>query len=253
MTRQLLSAGALLLALGLGGLPAAGEDKKDSKDDKKWTALFNGKDLTGWKLPDKPNEGAIKEVVPVEKGGKVVAYEGKLKNDTQVPLWRVEDGILIGSGPASHLFSEKGDYTNFRYRVEAMINDHGNSGQYFRARFGGGFPKGYEAQINATHSDDIRTGSLYPSFGLSKADAIKEKILVLDDAPHKPDEWFTQEVIAEGNHIVIKVNGKTTVDWKDPKETYLKGHFALQGHDPGTVVKFRKVEVIELPAPKDEK
>jgi hypothetical protein len=246
MMRRLPGAGVLLLALGLGALPACGEDKKEPKGDEKWTALFNGKDLTGWKLPDNPNPGAFKEIVKVEKDGKVVAYEGKLKKDDKlVPVWRVEDGILIGSGPSTHLFSERGDYTNFRYRVEAQINDHGNSGQYFRTEFGPGFPKGYEAQINATHSDQIRTGSLYPSFKLSKED--REKILVMKDAPHKPDEWFTQEVIAEGDHIIIKVNGKTTVDFKDPNSTYLKGHFALQGHDPGTVVKFRKIEVIELP------
>ena len=46
------------------------------------------------------------------------------------------------------------------------------------------------------------------------------------------------------------VNGKKTVDYKDPKNTHMKGHFALQGHDPGTVVKFKKIEVKELPASK---
>jgi hypothetical protein len=64
----------------------------------------------------------------------------------------------------------------------------------------------------------------------------------------KPDEWFTQEVTAIGNHIVIKVNGKTTVDFVDNKNTYTKGHLALQQHDPGTVAMFRKIEVKELPA-----
>jgi hypothetical protein len=242
MTRPVFA--ALLLALALAALPANGGDKKD---DKEWKPLFNGKDLTGWKMYSEPNKADIKEIVPVKKDDKVIAYEGKLtKGDKQVPLWHVEDGLLIGSGPHSHLFSEGGDYVNFRYRVEAMINDHGNSGQYFRTAFGPDFPKGYEAQINATHGDTIRTGSLYPSFGVSRED--RAKICVMNTAPHKPDEWFTQEVIAQGNHITIKVNGKTTVDWTDPKSTYTKGHFALQGHDPGTKVKFRKVEVIELPA-----
>jgi hypothetical protein len=226
------------IILAAPGFQAAADDKKD--DGKGWVQLFNGKDLTGWKLHPQPNPGAIQELVKKEQGGKLVAYYGKLKDGKEVPLWRVEDGLLIGSGPASHLFSERDDYVNFEYRVEAMINDHGNSGQYFRTAFGPGFPKGYEAQINATHSDKIRTGSLY----LPK---VKE-VLVLNDAPHKPDEWFTQEVIARGNHIIIKVNGKTTVNWKDPENRYQKGHFALQGHDPGTVVKFRKVEVKELPA-----
>jgi len=247
MMRGLCGAAVLLLALGLGLVPAVGEEKKEDSD--KWTPLFNGKDLTGWTLPVNTNPSDIEAVSLVEELGKIVAYEGKLKKGGKtVPLWRVEDGLLIGSGPHSHLFTERGDYTNFRYRVEAMINDHGNSGQYFRAAIGPHFPKGYEAQINATHGDKIRTGSLYPSFGVSKED--REKILVMNDAPHKPDEWFTQEVIAEGNHIIIKVNGKTTVDYIDPKSTYLRGHFALQGHDPGTVVKFRKIEVIELPATK---
>jgi hypothetical protein len=237
---RLFGVGVLLAGLAAFGLAGASADEA-KKSDTGWVQLFNGKDLTGWKIHPKPG-GQIQEVVTVEKGGKVVAYEGKLKNGKQVPLWHVEDGVLIGSGPASHLFSERGDYKNLRFRVEAQINDHGNSGQYFRTAFGPGFPRGYEAQINATHGDRIKTGSLY-------LPQVKE-VLVLNKAPHKPDEWFTQEVTAVGNHIVIKVNGKTTVDYKDPKNTYKEGHFALQGHDPGTVVKFRKIEVQELPAEK---
>jgi hypothetical protein len=239
--KRLFGVGVLLAALGVAAASAADEDKKSAAG---WVQLFNGKDLTGWKIHPKPG-GPIQEVVPVEKGGKVVAYEGKLKNGKQVPLWHVEDGVLIGSGPASHLFSQRGDYKNFRFRVEAQINDHGNSGQYFRTAFGPGFPKGYEAQINSTHGDPIRTGSLYPSFGPSRED--RDKLLIKEQLV-KPDTWFTQEVDAVGPHIVIKVNGKTTVDYTDPKNTYKEGHFALQGHDPGTVVKFRKIEVQELSA-----
>jgi hypothetical protein len=182
----------------------ADEPKKD--DDKGWVQLFNGKDLTGWKTH--PDDKA---------------------------KWTVEDGLLIGTGPKGHLFSERGDYENFDYRVVAMISDKGNSGQYFRTEFGKSFPKGYEAQINSTHSDPVKTGSLYNFV------KIYEKL-------HKPNEWFTQEVHAVGNHIVIKVNGKQTVDFIDNKKTHMKGHFALQQHDPGTVVKFKKIEVRELPA-----
>jgi hypothetical protein len=219
----------------------------DDKDDKGWVQIFNGKDLTGWKLHPQPNKNSILEVINQEKDGKLVAILGKVKGGKEVPLWHVEEGVLIGSGPASHLFSTRDDYQNFHYRIEAMINDKGNSGQYFRTAFGPGFPKGYEAQINATHTDPVRTGSLYPGGGLGK---YRDKITVLNKAPHKANEWFTQEVIADGNHIIIKVNGKTTVDWKDPENRFKKGHFALQGHDPGTVVKFKKIEVKELPPSK---
>jgi hypothetical protein len=217
MIRRLVTFAAVLAA-GMMLVPAQAEDKKA---DSGWVQLFNGKDLTGWKTHPKD----------------------KAK-------WEVKDGILIGSGPAGHLFSERGDYQNFRYRMEAMINDHGNSGQYFRAQFGPSFPKGYEAQINATHSDPVRTGSLYPAFNPKLSAEEKAKILVMKKL-HEPNEWFTQEVIAEGNHIIIKVNGKTTVDFVDKNNTFMKGHFAIQQHDPGTVIKVRKVEVKELPATKD--
>jgi Domain of Unknown Function (DUF1080) len=213
MMRRFFPLGALLGILALlGAAAASAADDKESKDNKDegWVQLFNGKDLTGWK------------VYPSGTG-----------------QWKVEDGILIGSGPSSHLFSERDDYENFRYRVEAMINDHGNSGQYFRTEFGPGFPKGYEAQINSTHSDPVRTGSLYHFV------EVREMLV-------KPDEWFTQEVIAVGNHIIIKVNGKTTVDFVDKNNTHMKGHFALQQHDPGTVVKFRKIEMKPLPAGGDQ-
>jgi hypothetical protein len=69
-----------------------------------------------------------------------------------------------------------------------------------------------------------------------------KEVLVLNDAPHKANEFFTQEVIAVGPKITILVNGKKTVDWTDPENRYTKGHFALQGHDPGTVVTFKKIE-----------
>jgi hypothetical protein len=225
MQRRLLMLTAL--AVGLVALVScrpstAADEKKEEKkaDEKGFVQLFNGEDLKGWK----------------------VHPEGTGK-------WKVEDKVIAGSGPASHLFSERGDYQNFIYRVEAKIADKANSGQYFRTKFEGGFPSGYEAQINSTHGDKVKTGSLYPD-GRLKLDKGEREKIVVEEILVKPDEWFTQEVTAIGNHIVIKVNGKTTVDWKDPKSTYLKGHFAIQQHDPGSKVWVRKVEVKELPAEK---
>lgn len=227
-------AGALVATLATG---VAAETKGDDG----WIPLFNGKDLTGWKIHPNPNPGSLKAVTAKENDGKVVAYEGETKDGKTVPLWTVKDGTLVGSGPATHLFTEKGDFTDFQYLVEVKINDKGNSGQYFRTAFGPGFPNGYESQINATHGDKIRTGSLYPD-GRTKLGDFRKDITVMDTAPHKADEFFVQEVTAEGNHIRIAVNGKTTVDFTDPNNTFKKGHFALQGHDPGTVVTFKKVE-----------
>jgi uncharacterized protein (TIGR03067 family) len=171
--------------------------------------LFNGRDLTGWKThPDQPGD------------------------------WRVEDGVLIGRGPRSHLFSQRGDYEDFHLRVEAKINNRGNSGVYFRSENGLGWgvnPKGYEAQIfEGDAQDPYKTGSLY-SLAKVTSDLVK------------PNTWFTLEVIAQGNRTVIKVDGKTAVDFVDEAARYKKGHFALQvERPPGTIVQFRKIEVKEL-------
>lgn len=194
-----------------------------AKDYGEWVQLFNGKDLTGWKTHSK-NPGK----------------------------WRVEKGILISGGKeVSHLFSDRDDYQDFHYRIEAKISDKGNSGQLFRATFAPGYPAGYEAQINSTFpTDPVRTGSLYPAFD-AKLSADQQAKIIVKDQLHKPDEWFIQEVIIRGNHIIIKVNDKTTVDFVDEKNTYTKGHLALQQHaafgdNPQTVLQVRKIEVKEL-------
>jgi hypothetical protein len=221
----LLACIAVGLAISPAQQPGAAQDKQAG--DQGWVQLFNGKDLTGWKVhPDSPGK------------------------------WEVKDGCIVGSGAkASHLFSDRDDYQNFHYRLEAKVSDKGNSGQYFRAKFAGGYPPGYEAQINSTHTDTIRTGSLYPAFDNKLKKEDRAKVVIMEQL-HKPDEWFTQEVIAEGNHIRILVNGKQTVDYVDKNNTYTKGHFAIQGHDAfkdkagkvyPTIITVRKIEVKELP------
>lgn len=208
--RKLLALALVATLTGLNLSPVSAQEKKEPEG--KWVELFNGKDLKGFKTHEKDKA-----------------------------VWKVEDGLIVGTGPAGHLFSERGDYENFRYKVTAMISDKGNSGQYFRTQFGPAFPKGYEAQINSTGVDPIKTGSLY-----GFKDCLVKEILV------KPGEWFEQEVTAVGNHIVIKVNGKETVNTKvtDKNKLYTKGHFAIQQHDPGSTVKVKSIQVMELPASK---
>jgi hypothetical protein len=217
MSRLLTLTAVLAASLAmLLPLPAA-----DDKKDEGFKSIMPDKDLKGWKT-----------------------HEGDKAR------WKVQDGVLVGEGPVGHLYTERDDYENFIWRCEAKISDKGNSGMMFRCKFTKGFPPGYEAQINATHGDKIRTGSLYPA-GWAKylTDEQKKKILIFD-CPHKPDEWFTQEVIADGGHIIIKVNGKTTVDFVDEKNSFTKGHLAIQQHNDGSVISVRKMEIKELPSKK---
>jgi hypothetical protein len=193
--------------------PVPVEPKPTAADG--FVPLFNGKDLSGWKTyPNQPGN------------------------------WRVEDGVLIGSASrVSHLYTQRDDYTDFHLRVEARLNDGGNSGVCFRAQPGIKLrlPAGYEADIsNPRNRGATRTGSLFVP-GAGALVGIHESLV-------PPGQWFTMEVTAQGNHIVVKVNGKTTVDYPDEERRFASGHIALQQLTPATVVEFRKIEIKELPA-----
>jgi hypothetical protein len=180
-----------------------------------WVSLFDGSTMNGWE---------------------------KVGNEASV--WEVRDGALQGSGPASMLVCTKGPYKNFRYRAEIKINDGGNSGLYFRTTRRPGFTDGYEAQIDSTHTDPIRTGSLYGMCHVYKR-------LV------GPDTWFSYEIEVRDNvwrgrpntRVKITVNGDELYEYLDFELTFKEGYFAFQQHDPGSKVSIRKVEVMELPSP----
>lgn len=180
--------------------------------------LFDGKSLAGWKASE---------------------------NDAS---WKVVDGMLICRGPRSHLFymgtdpAKPAEFKNFHLKAEVLTKPKANSGIYFHTRYQQeGWPsQGHEAQVNNTSGDPVRTGSLY--------NVVKNL-----DAPAKDDEWFTEEVIVEGNRIVIKVNGNAIVDHvedtaavKDGRKLS-SGTFALQAHDPGSEAHYRSIRVKRLP------
>jgi hypothetical protein len=181
--------------------------------DAGWISLFDGKTLDGW-----------------EKVGK------------EESTWQVEEGAIAGSGPASMLVNTKGPYKNFRYRAEIKINDGGNSGLYFRTTRKPGFSDGYEAQIDSTHRDPIRTGSIY-----GMCHVYKQHV--------KPDTWFTYDLEVrddvwrgrEITRIKVTIDGNELYEYLDFALTFKEGHFAFQQHDPGSKVSIRKVEVMPLP------
>ena len=184
--------------------------------EEKWVTLFDGRTLEGW-----------------EKIGK----------DTS--KWEVKEGALAGSGEASMLVNTTGPYKNFRYRAEVKINDKGNSGLYFRTTRKPGFTDGYEAQIDSTHTDPIRTGSLY-----GMCHVYQQHV--------KPDTWFVYELEVRDDvwrgkavtRIKITLDGNELFEYLDFAQTFKEGHFAFQQHDPGSYVFIRKVAVMELPETK---
>jgi len=172
------------------------------------------------------------------KDGWVSMFDGKTldgwKANERPESWKVVDGAIVGDGPVSHLFWMGQECENCEFRAEIKLNHSGNSGMYVRAAFGPGFPKGYETQVENTSPDPQKTGSLYGIVRVTEQ-------LVQDDT------WWTQHVIVQGNHIIVRVNGKTTVDTVDERNRYTKGYLALQQHNQGSVVQYRNLMMRPLP------
>lgn len=161
----------------------------------------------------------------------------------------LRDGMMVAKGPRSHLFYagpvENAEFKNFELKMDVKTKPNSNSGIYFHTSYQEtGWPaKGYEVQVNNTHKDVKKTGGLY---GI---------VDVLNNSPVKDNKWFTVQITVIDKHIVVKVNGKTTVDYFEPKDykhprwagrKISTGTFALQGHDPGSTVYFKNIMVKPL-------
>ncbi len=204
----------LTLSLMLIAMPAAFAQKG-------WIQLFNGKDFSGWKV-----------------GGDQTSFT-------------VKDGALVAHGPVAHAFYDgpvnNHDFKNFELMVDVKAEPNSNGGVYFHTIFQDkGFPKkGFEVQVNNTFvKDKVKSGSLYHVQDVGEE--------VIKDIT-KDNEWFTEHIIVKGNNVVIKLNGKQVVNWTQPADwnggregagrTLDHGTFALQGHDPGSVVHYKNIRV----------
>jgi serine/threonine protein kinase len=192
-------------------------------DSNGWVRLFNGKDFTGWKALDRSG-------------------------------WTIEDGAIVGRGIRKCLFSERDDFQNFHFRAEVKMNAAGDGGIVFGVPFAfdGGRGKvatgAYQAQLGLPW---------YPSGVLhrwSPSWAKIKDVTRLNGHLHKADEWFVYEVIVQGKHIQVLVNGQVYSDFHDAEQTPARGHlmlylYGLPNAHPPSEMHFRKIEVKELRPP----
>ena len=167
--------------------------------EEKWVSLFNGKDLTGWKVHG-------------------------------VEEWRVEDGAIVGEtvrGKYGYLATEK-IYRDFVLRLRFKAEGGGNSGLFFRSTFHGedfpGLIEGPQVEVDA---DPTRhTGGLY--------EHPKRQWLIWPtaacEAALDSDGWNELELSAVSNRINTYLNGVRCVEFADPKPQHTEGVIALQIH-----------------------
>ena len=212
MKRCLFATG--LLSLALLSLAVA----EDVKDGEGWKTIFDGKSMEGWKINE--NEES----------------------------WKLADGALVANGPRSHAFYMGDDkpFKNFELKVEVQSKKTSNGGIFFHTKYQDkDWPaQGYEVQVNNTYDKDPqKTGGLYNTV----------KVLT---PPAEDGKWWTQHIIVKGNHVTVKIDDKVVVDFDEPadkkgadgklREKLSEGTFALQSHDPGSVVMYRNIRVKRL-------
>jgi hypothetical protein len=181
-----------------------------------WISLFNGKDLSSWKI-----------------------------NGTE--KWVVDDETILGestTGKYGYLTTDQ-TFADFMLRLRFKCETNGNSGVFLRSRITGESPatgpdiEGMQVEVDPTR----HTGGLYESGGrgwvaLPTADG--ERAI-------KPGDWNYLEIAAEGRHYVTRLNGVQIVDWSDPAPRFTRGVIGLQLHTGGGVkIRFKDIYLMEL-------
>lgn len=189
-------------------LPLLAQDSQSGK----WTSLFNGRDLNGWK-----NHGDEK--------------------------WVVENGEIKGEAltKAYGYLSTTKNYRNFQMKGKFKAEGTGNSGIFFHSTIDGVDIKGVQVEVDPHPGK--HTGGLYESGGrnwLVKPNEAAEKAL-------KVGEWNEIEFHVTGNRVVTYVNGVKAVDYTDPTPKYTDGVIALQLHSGGEGnMRFKDLYVKEI-------
>jgi len=205
----------IVCALGLAcGLIPLFSQWISAADEPGYRSLFNGKDLAGW------------------------------EGDTT--LWKVEGEAIVGDSPGikhNQFLCTKDEFGDFELKLEFRVKDGaGNTGVQFRTKK---LPNttevsGYQADLGENY-----WGCLYDESRRNKVlvQASPELAKVIKKA-----DWNEYIIRAEGDHITLKINGVTTVDYKEPDAGIARsGIVALQVHSGGPMrVDFRNIRLKAL-------
>ena len=214
----------------LQGFPRA--DAADNTPPPGFAALFNGKDLSGWK-------GLVASPPARAKMNPEQLAKAQQKADERMRAhWKVEDGALVFDGKGDSLSTAK-DYADFELYVDWKILPRGDSGIYLR-----GSP---QVQIWDPNSNPEGSGGLYNNQ--------KHPRKPLKSADKPIGQWNTFRIKMVGEKVSVWLNGELVVDnvvmenyWERDKPIYPTGQIELQNH--GNTLWFKNIYLRELPREK---
>jgi hypothetical protein len=234
----------LFAVLGLAASVPAADDKKPAKDNtppEGFTALFNGKDMTGWQaaLPYNQRE----KLSPEERAAKQKEADADV-----MPHWTAKDGMILHDGKKDkygYNITPTKDFGDFELYVDWKIEPKGDSGIYLR-----GQP---QVQIwdSDTLADNLKEDRGTGSGGLWNNPKNSKGQKPLKKADKPIGEWNTFHIIMKGDNVTVFLNGEKVVDdaplanyWDKGKPLPKTGPIELQHH--GDKLWFKNIYIKEL-------
>lgn len=207
----------------------------DNTPPEGFVALFNGKDLAGWKgLVKGPFDNPIKRAAAAPED---VAKAQAEANEDMRKHWAVEDGVLVFDGKGRSLATAK-DYGDFELWVDWKIKPAGDSGIYLR-----GTPQVQIWDPASGPANGVGSGGLYNNKKHpSKPTAVADKPI---------GEWNTFKITMIGEKVTVKLNDVVVVDnvvlenfWDYNQPIFSTGQIELQNH--GNTLYFKNIYLREI-------
>ncbi|MCU0786350.1 MAG: DUF1080 domain-containing protein [Verrucomicrobia bacterium] len=212
----------------------------DNTPPQGFRALFNGKNLDGWKGLMKPPLDN-----PIKRAGLTPEQHAEAQKDADDQMrahWKVENGEIVFDGKARSLCTIK-DYANFEMFVDWKIPAHGDSGIYLR-----GSP---QVQIWDPYTQPTKHGSEVGSGAFYNNKTNASKPLLVADKPI--GEWNRFQIIMAGQKAHVYLNGElvtrdTVLEnfWDRTQPIFPSGQIELQNH--GDHLWFKNIYIREIPA-----
>ncbi len=212
-----------------------------------WQLLFDGKTLKGWhssappqgrgggrggakpaQPPQPPQPGALPQV----GSSPTPCVTAAGRSGSAVPAggshWEVVDGLLMACGePTGYLTSDQ-SFKNFVLSIEFRCAEDTNSGVFVRSPQESG---GYEVQIWKQQPAGFNTGAIVGTGKTAR------------DYAFKPNQWNHFQITADGDRLIVALNGETTLDVRDAR--FPEGHLRLQYQQ--FPIEFRNIKIRPLP------